>query len=103
MQDVEQKRLDERRERTHLLEVEHLKSFEGERVFDVVEQVSVSAAIDPLLEPGHQSPRQEIGQSKEPALTALQNVEVLDSVVHFTILKIAQAISVLAFEQQTHE
>ena len=47
--------------------------------------------------------RQQVRQCKEPSLRAFQHEQVLDRLVRLPILRIAQAIAVLAFEKDARE
>ena len=103
MEHVEQQRLEQRRIRAHRLEVEDLEPLDGERVLDVVEEAGVAAALDPLVQAPGQGARQQVREREQPALTAIEHVEVLDRLVDLPILQLADPISVFTFEQHPHE
>src|SRR3954464_10707632 len=103
MQNVEEQRLEQRRIRAHRLEVEDLETFDRERVLNVVEEAGVAAVSDPLLHPTRQCARQQVGECEQPTLTAIEDVQVLDRLVDFSILQLADSISVFTFEQHPHE
>ena len=50
-----------------------------------------------------QGARQQVGQGEEATLAAVQDVQVLDRVVGFPVLGIAQPVAVVAFEQHSDE
>jgi hypothetical protein len=60
MQHVEEQRLQDYRKSPHCLEIEHLKSLDGNRVFEVVEEPRVTPAFDPLCAAARESPREQV-------------------------------------------
>src|SRR5690606_32309662 len=70
---------------------------------EVVEEAGVPSALDPLLEPARQGAREQVRQREQPALGAVEHVEVLDRLVYFPILEVAQPIAVLPFEEHSNE
>ena len=46
---------------------------------------------------------QQVGEREEPALTPVEHVQVLDSLVDLAVLELAQPIAVFAFEQDADE
>ena len=94
VQDVEQQRLEQRGIRAHRLEVEHLQPVDRQRVLDVVEELGVAAALDPLVQASRQSPRQQVREREEPPLRAIEDVEVLDRLVDLAVLDVAEPIPV---------
>src|SRR5687767_376423 len=103
MHDVEEQRFDQRRIRPHRIEVEDVKPFERERVFDVVEEVGVPPSFDPLLESRHQRPWQQVREREESALTPVEHIKVLDGFVDFSILELAQPVAVFTLEKDADE
>src|SRR3954462_6201380 len=101
MKNVEEQRLDQRRIRPHGVEVEDMHPLERERVFHVVEEVGVPASLNPLLKPRHQSTWQQIREGEEPSLSPVEHVQVLDGLIDLSVLELAQAVTVFAFEQDT--
>src|SRR5215211_7345052 len=103
MKNVEEQRLDQRRIRPHGIEVEDMHPLERERVFHVVEEVGVPAPLNPLLKPRHQSAWQQVREGEEPSLSPVEHVQILDGLIDFSILELAQAVPVFAFEQDADE
>src|SRR5262245_36490721 len=81
MQYVEQERFEQRRELAHGLEVEDLQTAHRQRVVRVVEHRAVAPTLDPFVEPGTERAWQEIGQSEESTLRAIEDEEVLNRLV----------------------
>src|SRR5262249_33016877 len=99
MKDIEQQRLEERWIRSHLFEIEDLEALERERVLDVVEQARVAVPVDPVVEATRERSWQEIGHGEQPALARVQYIEVLNRLVHFTILAVAESIPIAPLQQ----
>ena len=74
-----------------------------QRVLDVVEEAGVAAVADPLVQTPGQRARQQVREREQAALTAIEDVQVLDRLVDLPILQLADPVSVFTFEQHAHE
>ena len=87
VQDVEEQRLEQGGIGAHGFEVEDLERLDVERIVDVVEQVRVASALDPLRQAARQGAGQQVRQGEEPPLGRIEDVEVLDRFVQFAIFE----------------
>ena len=103
MEHVEEERLEKCRVCAHRLEVEHLEPFDGQRVLEVVEQARVAPTLDPLVQASRQRTGQQVRHREQPPLALVEHVEVLDALVDFPVLQVAQSIPVIPLEQHANE
>ena len=103
VQDVEEQRLEQRGVGPHGLEVEDLQPLERERVVEVVEEAGVAPAVDPLVQPPGQRPREQVGQREQSPLAAVEDIEVVDRFIDLAIFQLVQPVPVFAFQQDLHE
>ena len=80
-----------------------MAAIEPERVLEIVEQARVATPIDPGVKTARERPWQEIRDREQPALAAVQDIQILDRLVHLTVLDVAEARAITAFEQDAHE